>query len=194
MSLAEEREQAITRTVDRIRAIETEQGVSRNSLAAIRSELLALAARTELFPESEFPGPADGRGDRLFNLSEDDDGRFALYLNRGDADTDTPPHNHTTWAVVVGVRGKEINRFYARDDESSGAGKASLHKTGEVMVEPGRGVCLLPEDIHSVHMRGDDVKYHLHMYGLAINRLTERLMFDLEAGTCRVYEPHPDAR
>ena len=194
MSLAEVRDTAIRQTIDRIRAIEAGRGVTRDGLEAIRSELLDLAGRSELFPEADFPPTSEGRGDRLFSLSEDADGRFALYLNRNGASEDTPPHNHKTWAVVVGVCGQEINRFYIRDDDGSDPGKASLHQTGEVVVEPGSGVCLLPEDIHSVHMRGDDVKMHLHMYGLAIDRMTERLMFDLQAGTCRVYEPHPDTR
>ena len=32
---------------------------------------------------------------------------------------ETPPHNHTTWAVVVGHAGNELNRFYARTDDGS---------------------------------------------------------------------------
>ncbi len=194
MGQTEERDAAVADTVAKVRAIETEAGVTRDSLERIRAALLALAARTDLFPLEAFPGPEDGKDDRLYPLTVDDDGRFALYLNRGSAHKDTPPHNHTTWAVVVGIRGEELNRFYARDDDGRQAGKASIHETGSFNVTPGTGVCLMPDDIHSIHMRGADPKMHLHMYGLAINRLSERLMFDMDAGTAQVFPPHRDAR
>lgn len=194
MSVAQEREMAIAETVAQVRAIEAADGVNRDSLERIRAVLLSLAARTDLFILEDFPGPEDGKDDRLYPLSVDEDGRFALYLNRGSAEKDTPPHNHTTWAVVVGVRGEELNRFYERDDDGSAPGQARIHEARQFNVTPGTGVCMLPDDIHSIHMRGDDPKMHLHMYGLAINRLTERLMFDMEAGTCQVFPPHRDAR
>ncbi len=194
MQVAEQRDAAVADTVAQVRVIETAEGVSPSGLKQIRAVLLELAAEAALFPLDAFPGPEDGKDNRLYPLSIDDDGRFALYLNRGSAQKDTPPHNHTTWAVVVGVRGEELNRFYAREDDGSGPGMAKIHETGTFNVTPGTGVCLMPDDIHSIHMRGTDPKLHLHMYGLAINRLSERLMFDMEAGTCKVFPPHRDAR
>jgi len=194
MDRSEERDAAVADTIAKVRTIESESGVNRDGLERIRDALLELAARADLFPIEAFPGPEDGKDDRLYPLSVDDDGRFALYLNRGSAHKDTPPHNHTTWAVVVGVRGEELNRFYARDDDGRDPGKAAIHETETFNVTPGTGVCLMPDDIHSIHMRGTDPKMHLHMYGLAINRLSERLMFDMEGGTCKVFPPHRDAR
>lgn len=193
MTLAETRDQAVAETVAAIRTIEERDGVTPDSLKAIRASLLELAGQTDLFPSKDFPGPEDGQGDRLYTLSLDDDKRFALYLNRGGVEKDTPPHNHTTWAVVVGVRGEEHNRFYRRSENRQGAG-ASLDIYDEVTVRPGVGVCMMPEDIHSIHMRGDDVKMHLHMYGLAISELSERVKFDLESGEAAHFEAHPDAR
>jgi len=194
MQVAEQRDAAVAETVAQVRAIETDEGVNPSSLERIRAVLLDLAAQTALFPTETYPGPEDGKDNRLYPLSIDEDGRFALYLNRGSARKDTPPHNHTTWAVVVGVRGEELNRFYARDDDGRHPGMATIRETGRFNVTPGTGVCLMPDDIHSIHMRGNDPKMHLHMYGLAINRLDQRLMFDMEAGTCKVFPPHRDAR
>ncbi len=188
-----ERARAIAGTVAAVRRIEAEQGVTRESLMAIRSELLALAAQRALFPEGDFPPPEDGSGNRLYILSMDDDRRFALYLNRGTGAKDTPPHNHTTWAVVVGVAGEEHNKFYRRLDGGS-AMEARLELADEVTVRPGSGVCLLPDDIHSIHMRGDDVKMHLHMYGRAISEMKERVKYDLASGRVEHFPPHPDAR
>jgi len=172
MDVAEQRDAAVAETVARVRAIEGAAGVTPASLAQVRTALLELAAQTDLFPIEAFHGPEDGKDDRLYPLSVDEDGRFALYLNRGSAHKDTPPHNHTTWAVVVGVRGEELNRFYARDDDGREAGRAEIHESGHLNVTPGTGVCLMPDDIHSIHMRGTEPKMHLHMDGLAINRLS----------------------
>ena len=193
MTIAENREQAVAAAVAAIRDIEARDGVTPESLKAIRAQLIDLANQTELFPASDFPGPEDGVGDRLYTLSMDDDKRFALYMNRGGEEKDTPPHNHTTWAVVVGVRGEEHNKFYRRGSDRQDA-RASLEVYDEVTVKPGVGVCMMPEDIHSIHMRGDDVKMHLHMYGLAISELSERVKFDLETGEVAHFEAHPDAQ
>ena len=188
-----ERERAVAEAVAAVRRIEAGQGVTRESLKAIRGELLALAGRRELFPEADFPPPGDGTGNRLYVLSMDDDRRFALYLNRGSGAKDTPPHNHTTWAVVVGVAGEEHNKIYRRLDQAGGT-EGRLELAEEVTVKPGSGVCLLPDDIHSIHMRGEDVKMHLHMYGRAISEMKERVKYDLETGRSEHFPPHPDAR
>jgi len=193
MGIAEDRAEAVAETVARIREIEAEHGVTRSALALIRDRLIALAARTALFPVADFPPPTSGDG-RLYRLSEDDDHRFALYLNTATNDKNTPPHDHTTWAVVVGLRGQELNRLYERLDDGAAEGKASIRLAGEIMVEPGHGVCLMPDDIHSIHMHGDDAKMHLHMYGIAIPRQTRRKRYDLADGGYRVFAPHPDIR
>ena len=61
-SVAEARSAAVTEAVDRIRAIETGQGVSPASLGDIRNVLRDLAVRRELFPAQDFPIVRDERG------------------------------------------------------------------------------------------------------------------------------------
>jgi predicted metal-dependent enzyme (double-stranded beta helix superfamily) len=129
---------AVAATVERIRAIEAREGVTRAALDAIMAELQALAAQEHLFPFAEFPPPPAGeKGARRYLLQEDAGGRFALYLNALNPGNETKPHDHTTWAVVVAVEGEELNRIYARR-----AGGLDLVR--EVVVKPGTGIALSP--------------------------------------------------
>ena len=166
---------AIAATIDRIRAIEAAQGVTRPALEAIKAELLALAAREHLFPSAVFPPPAGARGASRYLLQQDQDDRFALYLNALNPGTHTKPHDHTTWAVVVAVEGQELNKVYRRTNN----GLAVDH---EIVVEPGHGIALMPDDIHSIHTAGSLSTRHLHMYGLALERLDGRTAYDPETG------------
>lgn len=186
MTVAEQRSSAIEQTLERIRAIEARDGVSRASLDAIRAELIALAARRELFPPEEFP-LAQGKGERFEKLSVDPDGGFELYLEIADKAVDTLPHNHTTWAVVVGIQGLELNRLY--EGEGGEAGEAPLKLREEVPVTAGSGICMMPSDFHSIHLEKGDLNLHLHLYGVGFAHMKDRLMFDPESGRYLPYNP-----
>lgn len=172
---------AVEATIARIRAIEREQGVTRPALEAIKAEMLALAAQEHLFPSSEFPPPPAGDKDsRRYRLREDADHRFALYLNALNPGRDSKPHDHTTWAVIVAVEGQELNKIYRREP-------GRLELVREVMVEPGAGVAFLPDDIHSIHTAGAVPTRHLHMYGLALEMLDNRMGYDPVTGEAIPY-------
>lgn len=172
---------AVAATIDRIREIEASQGVTRPALAAIKAEMLNLAAQEHLFPTSEFPPPPPGeKGARRYRLQADADNRFALYMNALNPGNETKPHDHTTWAVVVGVEGQELNKVYRREADS-------LPVDHEVMVEVGTGIALMPEDIHSIHTTGERPTRHLHMYGLALEVLDNRMAYDPATGTAIPY-------
>ena len=109
MSVHEQRAAAVAQTMDAIRKIEAAKGVTRDALDAIKGTLIALAARTELFPPAHFP-VATGRSGMVYRLSEDADLRFALYASAGVPGKAQPPHNHTTWAAISGVYGDEHNK------------------------------------------------------------------------------------
>jgi predicted metal-dependent enzyme (double-stranded beta helix superfamily) len=179
---------AVAAALDRVHAVEREEGVTRESLARIQGEVEGLARQEHLFPAAEFQPPPDGeRGARRYLLQEDLDGRFALYLLAINPGNETKPHDHTTWAAIAAVEGQELNRVYRRTDAGGREGSARLELVREVVVEPGQGIAFMPEDIHSIHTLGTHPTRHLHCYGLALERLDERVGYDLEAGTVQPY-------
>ncbi len=184
-SLDGERTAAIAGTLSRIRDIETQQGIHAESLALIRDELLTLAAREELFSEADYPsaiGPPI-----MYLLSEDLDHRYALYFSTGRPGRGSPPHNHTTWAVIVGIEGQEENRIYERLDDGSVADRSEIKQRDSFMVEKGTGIGFTGEDIHSIHVSGETPTRNFHLYGLSIEHLPNRIMFDMSDGTHRVF-------
>ncbi len=186
MTISEERNQAVARTIDGIREVTENRGVSLQTLVAVKGLLLDLA-EPRRFPLADFPvTEADGTG-VIYRLSEDADHRYALYASVGTPGKNVPPHDHTTWAVIVGVHGDELNRFYKRTDAGPVPGEARLEETGTFTVTPGTGVTLMPDQIHSIHVAGDGNTVHLHMYGLALEQLSQRVVFDTAAGTCQYF-------
>ncbi len=189
-SRTKNRSSEIAVTVARVREIEKSQGVSPESLEAIKSELMKLAAKTELFPVEDFPPPAAAAGNPscLYLLSEDDDRRFALYVNSTNRRYVNAPHNHTTWAVIVGVHGEEPNRFYKRTE---GGG---VEQTGSAVVCQGIGVSFMPDDLHSLDIAGGAPMLNFHMYGLAIPQLFKRQYYNERDHSWHYYPPHTDIR
>ena len=65
---------AVAAAMDRIKAIEHAQGVTRPALDAILAEMLDLAQHEALFPQAEFPPPPEGeKGSPRYLLQEDPD-------------------------------------------------------------------------------------------------------------------------
>ena len=190
MNASTDRERAVAETVSAVRAIEAQQGVTRESLDAIRTVLIELARRREIFKEEVFP-PRDDDNGFLYTLSQDEDRRYALYLNSSACGVETPPHDHTTWAVVVGVQGDELNRFYRRVDDGSVDGKGEVEQVDTFNITAGTGVTMMPDDIHSIHQEGPSLNLHLHMYGRALTELTARVQYDVDSGTYEIYPPTP---
>jgi len=192
-SVQQERRAAITAAVSQVRDVEHKLGVTPAALAEIRKILLNLSGRRELFPQEDFPPVRDERGfDAVYRLSEDEDHRFALYMSAAQPGKKVPPHNHTTWAVIASVRGEEENFFYERADDGSQPGRAALRLIREEVVRPGSGVCLMPDDIHHIQVTGSQPTLHLHMYGLALDHLGERVAFDILAGTVKTMRTTPN--
>jgi len=187
MDRAKERSKAIEAAVADIREIEKREGVTRASLANIKARLIRLAARSDLFTAVDYPPPMPGgkRHSCLYRLSEDADHRFALYANSARGGHGTPAHNHTTWAVIVGVTGEELNKFYDRAAEG-------VREKGRDVVRQGTGVAFLPADLHSIHIEAPLLNFH--MYGLALEQLHSREFYKEKEGRWDVFPAHSDIR
>lgn len=88
----------------------------------------------------------------------------SLYLVSDAAGVRSLPHEHPTWAVIVGLSGNELNIVYRRADP------------GSRTVEPVHARELKAEDvlslpagaIHSTHALGSQPTFHLHLYGVPL--------------------------
>lgn len=188
MDCAKERALAIAAAVADVRNVEATAGVTRESLERIKQRLIRLAARTDLFTAADFPPPQPGGKLKscLYRLAEDEDHRFALYANASLGGYGTPAHNHTTWAVIAGVTGEELNRLYERTADGG------VRETGTWVVRQGSGVAFLPDDLHSIHI--DAPLLNFHLYGLALEQLHRRESYDAREGAWRIFPAHSDIR
>ncbi|HEX2112954.1 MAG TPA: rhodanese-like domain-containing protein [Alphaproteobacteria bacterium] len=192
MSVHERRAAAVAQTMDAIRRIEAAKGVTPAALEDIKTELIQLASRTELFPRAHFPVPAGSHG-MVYRLSEDADLRFALYASAGVPGKAQPPHNHTTWASIAGVYGDEHNVFYERIDNRDTPGQGRLRRTGEQTVRRGNAVAFMPDDFHTIEVLGTEPSLHLHVYGRSLEDLPGRIAFAAsDGGPYRVFPANPN--
>lgn len=91
----------------------------------------------------------------------------SLYLVSDGIGVAGAPHEHGTWAIIVGIRGREANRLYAR---VAGDRRNATYER-ETVVGPGEAFVLPADAIHSTHVVGDEPTYHLHLYGRPLREL-----------------------
>jgi rhodanese-related sulfurtransferase/predicted metal-dependent enzyme (double-stranded beta helix superfamily) len=192
MAVTDERAAAVAQTIQAVRAILARAAPDRAGLEEVKSALTALALRSALFPPEHFAVPPGKRG-AIYHLAEDADGGLALYGSAGIPGKAQPPHNHTTWAVISGVHGEEHNVFYERVDDRAQEGVGRLKKTHEVTVRRGNAVALMPEDFHTIEVRGTQPTLHLHLYGHTLEDLPRRIGFEgPQGGAWRVFMEEPE--
>lgn len=184
--VAAQRRAAVDQALDDVRAIAATQPFDRAVLARITARLEQLASLTALFTRADFPPPAIdervGASTRYrLNPGDGDDG-VALYLNSINPGKTSIPHNHTTWATIVAVEGQEENRVYRRTDDGSDPAVATLELDREVTVQPGTSIGFLADDLHSIHVIGEQPTLHFHLYGRPLETLSQRIGVNLATG------------
>ncbi|MDZ7938969.1 MAG: hypothetical protein U5M53_12080 [Rhodoferax sp.] len=137
-----------------------EPGHEQQDLAQFAVELLAWTRRQDLASFKR----ASGSEELLHPLHVEDVGPAAYLVSDGFA-SKSQPHWHQTWAVIVGIEGKELNRIFTL------ASNGQLHVSGEVVVGPGDTLVLDSTSIHSTTVVGKEPSFHIHVYGKALHRL-----------------------
>jgi predicted metal-dependent enzyme (double-stranded beta helix superfamily) len=190
MSQSHQRRERIAAALTSVRTLNASP-MTRQRLERIKDAIVDLAGDRSLFPLTDFPAPAAGYS-VLYRLAQDPDERLALYLQTGLAGNSTPPHNHGTWAVIASITGNEDNTLYERLDAGDQHGVGSVKSSGRLVVKPGTAIALMPTDIHSISLDDAQPAMHLHVYGKPIEKMTDRVWFDLAKGTTAHFEAHPN--
>lgn len=140
------------------------------------------AANSDAWLKDEYFSCNEAQGFGVHLLHEEPSHDLAVFAVAWLPDRGTPPHDHGTWAVVVGIDGDETNINWKRLDDGSVPGRAQIEEFHRV--EAGRGdvMAFLPRDIHTVWNNTGRKTLSLHIYGRHINH-TDRSQFDPEAGT-----------
>jgi predicted metal-dependent enzyme (double-stranded beta helix superfamily) len=112
-------------------------------------------------------------------LHEEADHSLAVILVNWLPGKGTPPHDHGTWAVVVGIEGVEHNVRYKRLDDRTNPDYAELAVKQDMNASEGELVCVKTGGIHKVTNETERMTLSLHTYGRHINH-TNRSQFNLD--------------
>jgi len=165
---AARRGEACAALLREVRAIAASDGITAASLDRFKALLIGLAARPELFPDSEFPMPeAQGRNHMLDPAADDG---LGFYLTIGLPGKEAAPHDHGIWCVNAALWGREVQRFYRRTDDGGRPGFATIEQIDELTLEPGTAMAMADHDIHSTLVTGDRPMCALALYGYALTR------------------------
>lgn len=151
--------------------------------SVITDKIKPLAERITAEPgwfKEQYREVDEEQGFGLHLLFEEDNHDLAVFVIAWAPGKGLAAHNHKTWAVVSGIEGQEHETNYARQDDGARPGYADLKVTHEETLYPGKAVCCMPEDIHSVWNNGEEIAVSLHTYGRHLNH-TGRSVFDVEA-------------
>jgi predicted metal-dependent enzyme (double-stranded beta helix superfamily) len=168
---------SIPELVADLKRIRAETADEREVISRVRPlAVRAARAKDSWLKKSHYEADAE-QGFGVSLLHEEPDHSLAVFAISWLPDRGTPPHDHGTWAVVVGVDGDEKNEFFERADDRSKSGYAELKRVGAKTFGAGEVVAFPSGAIHSVWNETPKVTLSLHIYGKHINH-TARSQFD----------------
>lgn len=135
---------------------------NRAALESLAGQLIALDTGAQLSALKR-AGPGE---ELLYSLYEHALGP-SLYLVSDGVGTRSPPHEHLTWLLIVGLSGVESSTLYRRRPGTN----RRVTRIGELDVGPGEFAVLDPAAIHSTRVPGPDPIFHLHLYGRPLRSL-----------------------
>jgi predicted metal-dependent enzyme (double-stranded beta helix superfamily) len=166
----------IERFIADLRRITREAGSERDVLSEVRSLAREFALQKTWLEPRHYDGDAK-QGFGVTVLHEEPDHTLAVFAVSWLPGRGTPPHDHGTWAVIVGVDGPEKNLFWERTGDRSRPGYAELKQVGEKVFGPGDVLAMPVGSIHSVINESAGTTLSIHVYGKHVNH-TNRSQFD----------------
>ena len=167
---------SLDRFVTDLRRITNEQRDEQQVLSALKPIVRRFALSGTWLEPRIYEADSD-QGFGVHVLHEEPDHTLAVFAGSWLPGRGTPPHDHGTWAIVVGVDGPEKNIFWERTDNGSRPGYAELRQIGEKVFGSGEVLAMPAGMIHSVRNESDQVTVSLHVYGMHVN-FTQRSQFD----------------
>ncbi|HYG41492.1 MAG TPA: hypothetical protein VEA17_01085 [Bordetella sp.] len=191
-TLRERRHTVVRGLLEKVRKIEQARGHTRESLEAIKQALVEATQDPAIFVTPEFEPAQRGtfKDFVAYRLNEDHPDGRALYLSLALPGKESPPHNHNNWAVLAGIKGAEENRLYKSEPDGS------FSQIDSILVGPGTGVALMPDDIHSIHVqgRGDEPVWQLRFYERPLEEQTDRAQYDPATGKTTNFPPNVNVK
>ena len=83
---------------------------------------------------------------------------------------------------LAGPRRRQARTQPGGTDDGRDPAVARLEIEREVTVQPGTPIAFLPDDLHSIHVIGDEPTLHFHLYGRPLETLSQRIGVNLETG------------
>lgn len=154
----------IDQRMSAIRQLLSKKELNEITLQEIEEEMRLMATEVDF---SHYRRAVPGE-ELTHKLDVPTNGGAALYLVSDGLGVVTPPHRHETWAVIVGLEGREMNQIY----------KPSQFKPNRVeqvevkIIGSGDSIIMSQEDIHGTVSVGPEATFHLHLYGVNLSTLT----------------------
>src|SRR4030095_6374998 len=171
----------LSRFVTDLRRTASEQRGEKQLLLALRPLVERFALGGTWLEARHYEADSE-QGVGVHVLHEESDHTLAVFAASWLPGRGAPPPDHGTWAIVVGVDGREKNMFWERVDDRSRPGYAEVRRIGERVFGSGDVVVIPAGMIHSVRNESDRVTLSLHVYGKHVN-FTERSQFDPDQRT-----------